>query len=50
MFKFLGGGKGGGGGTQCPFPPSVYTLQIQVGHFNHRVVTLVADKLKRLWL
>ena len=26
------------------------TLQKQVGSFNHRVVTLVADKLKRQWL
>ena len=27
-----------------------YTLQKQVGCFNHRVVTMVADKLKRQWL
>ena len=27
-----------------------YTLQKQVGCFNHRVVTLVADKLERQWL
>ena len=26
------------------------TLQKQVGCFNHKVVTLVADKLERLWL
>ena len=26
------------------------TLQKQVGCFNHRVVTTVADKLKRPWL
>ena len=26
------------------------TLQKQVGCFNHRVVTLVADKLERQWL
>ena len=26
------------------------TLQKQVGFFNHRVVTLVADKLERQWL
>jgi len=26
------------------------TLQKQVGCFNHRVVTMVADKLKRQWL
>ena len=25
-------------------------LQKQVGCFNHRVVTIVADKLKRQWL
>ena len=25
-------------------------LQKQVGCFNHRVVTMVADKLKRMWL
>ena len=30
--------------TQTP------TLQKQVGCFNHRVVTMVADKLKRQWL
>ena len=27
-----------------------YTLQKQVGCFNHRVITMVADKLKRQWL
>ena len=26
------------------------TLQKQVGCFNHRVATLVADKLERQWL
>jgi len=26
------------------------SLQKQVGCFNHRVVTMVADKLKRQWL
>ena len=26
------------------------TLQKQVSYFNHRVVTMVADKLKRQWL
>ena len=26
------------------------TLKKQVGCFNHRVVTTVADKLKRAWL
>jgi len=26
------------------------SLQKQVGSFNHRVVTLVADKLERQWL
>ena len=29
---------------------SLHTLQKQVGCFNHRVVTLVADKLERQWL
>ena len=28
----------------------MHTLQKQVGCFNHRVVTLVADKLERQWL
>ena len=28
----------------------MYTLQKQVGCFNHRVVALVADKLERQWL
>ena len=28
----------------------IYTLQKQVGCFNHRVVTLVVDKLERQWL
>ena len=27
-----------------------YTLQKQVGYFNHRVITLVAVKLERRWL
>ena len=27
-----------------------YTLQKQIGCFNHRVVALVADKLERQWL
>jgi len=27
-----------------------YTLQKQVGCFNHRVVALVTDKLERQWL
>ena len=27
----------------------IYTLQKQVGCFNHRVVALVADKLERQW-
>ena len=31
-----------------PFP--LYTLQKQAACFNHKVVTLVADKLERLWL
>jgi len=26
------------------------TLQKQVGCFNHRVVTLIADKLERQWV
>ena len=29
---------------------ATHTLKKQVGSFNHRVVTTVADKLKRLWL
>ena len=29
---------------------NTHTLQKQVGCFNHRVVTLVADKLERQWL
>ena len=29
---------------------AVVTLQKQVGCFNHRVVTMVADKLERQWL
>ena len=29
---------------------TVCTLQKHIGCFNHRVVTLVADKLKRQWL
>ena len=28
----------------------VYTMQKQVGCFNHRVVTMVADELKKQWL
>ena len=27
-----------------------FTLQKQVGYFNHRVVTLVAVKVERQWL
>ena len=29
---------------------TVVSLQKQIGCFNHRVVTLVADKPKRQWL
>ena len=29
---------------------NLYTLQKQVGCFDHRVVALVADKLERQWL
>ena len=32
------------------FDMYVYTLQKQVGCFNHRVVALVADKLEGQWL
>ena len=32
---------------RCHWLAKVYTLQKQVGCFNHRVVTLVADKLER---
>ena len=35
----------------CPVTKVVTsTLKKQVGCFNHRVVTTVADKLKRPWL
>ena len=46
----LGGGGGAGAPQTCSAPPPGTTLNKQVGCFNHRVVTKVADKLKRQWL
>jgi len=34
----------------CYLISTYSTLQKQVGCFNHRVVTMVADKLERQWL
>ena len=34
----------------CYDTTTKYLLQKQVGCFNHRMVTLVADKLERQWL
>ena len=36
--------------TNSPRMVSLYTQQKQIGCFNHSVVALVADKLKRQWL
>ena len=35
---------------RCSLESCANALQKQVGCFNHRVVTLVADKLERQWL
>ena len=44
----------GAKGHPIPRPPryilQIPTVQKQISCFNHRVVTLVADKLRRQWL